>query len=166
MKNKPCAAGVDPVHHLYRLQQHHARLSPAGGAGFVPVPVQIGDKVVMLGVGIVKWDVPKELNAAYLELERQKQQAGAERRNSNGIALHRFAHRKVVDRRARSVDVWYLAKRVLKARLARVRLQAVRCVDSRTINSQSTATCTGGSCGLFRRSSITLIARAAIASAG
>lgn len=45
---------------------------------FVPVPVQMGDKVVMLGVGIVRWDVPKELNAAYLELERQKQQAEAE----------------------------------------------------------------------------------------
>jgi proteasome lid subunit RPN8/RPN11 len=43
--------------------------------GFVPVPVQIGDKTVMIGLGILKWEVPKELNAAYLELERQKQAA-------------------------------------------------------------------------------------------
>jgi proteasome lid subunit RPN8/RPN11 len=42
---------------------------------FVPVPVQIGDKSVLLGVGIVKWDVPPALNAAMVQLERERQAA-------------------------------------------------------------------------------------------
>jgi len=45
---------------------------------FVPVPVQIGDKSVLLGVGIVKWDVPPALNAAFLQLEREKQAAATQ----------------------------------------------------------------------------------------
>ena len=42
---------------------------------FVPVPIQIGDKSVMLGVGVVEWKVPEELNAALVQLERAKRQA-------------------------------------------------------------------------------------------
>jgi len=37
---------------------------------FVPVPVQIGDKTVLLGVGIYNWEVPPELNATYLQIEK------------------------------------------------------------------------------------------------
>src|SRR5205823_4347425 len=36
--------------------------------GFAPVPVQIGDKTVLLGVGIVKWEVPPSLNAAMVQV--------------------------------------------------------------------------------------------------
>lgn len=42
---------------------------------FAPVPVQIGDKSVLLGVGIVKWEVPPGLNAAFLQVERERQAA-------------------------------------------------------------------------------------------
>ena len=40
---------------------------------WVPVPVEIDGETVMLGVGIHRWDVPPELNAALVELERQRQ---------------------------------------------------------------------------------------------
>ena len=41
--------------------------------GFVPVPVKVGDKSVLLGVGILKWEVPPSLNAALVQIEREKQ---------------------------------------------------------------------------------------------
>jgi len=44
-------------------------------SGYVPVPVQVGDKTVLIGVGVVQWNVPPELNAVYLEMEKQKQAA-------------------------------------------------------------------------------------------
>ncbi len=34
---------------------------PPDVVNFIPVPVKIGDKVVMLGVGLLSWDVPPEL---------------------------------------------------------------------------------------------------------
>lgn len=42
---------------------------------FVPVPIQIGDKTVLLGVGVAEWQVPPELNAMLLQLEKEKQAA-------------------------------------------------------------------------------------------
>lgn len=42
---------------------------------FVPVPVQIGDKTVMLGVGVAQWQIPPELNALMLQEDMLKRQA-------------------------------------------------------------------------------------------
>jgi hypothetical protein len=42
---------------------------------FVPVPVQVGDKTVMIGVGVAEWQVPPELNAIYLQVEQLKRAA-------------------------------------------------------------------------------------------
>ena len=39
------------------------RLEPPRVQSFVPVPVKVGDQTVMLGVGIVQWNVPRELDA-------------------------------------------------------------------------------------------------------
>src|SRR6266704_5932313 len=39
---------------------------------YVPVPVQVGDKTVLVGVGVAQWQVPPELNAIMLTLEREK----------------------------------------------------------------------------------------------
>lgn len=39
------------------------------------IPIQIEDKTVMLGIGVVQWDVPPELNATYLQLERMIREA-------------------------------------------------------------------------------------------
>jgi proteasome lid subunit RPN8/RPN11 len=37
------------------------RMSPPELRNFAPVPVKIGDKVVLIGVGVVSWEVPPEL---------------------------------------------------------------------------------------------------------
>jgi proteasome lid subunit RPN8/RPN11 len=58
---------------VYR--QFTARFEPPKLTSFVPVPVQIGDKTVLLGVGVVEWQVPPELNAAFLQLEQLKREA-------------------------------------------------------------------------------------------
>lgn len=62
--------------------QWRARLEPPKVNQIVPVPVQIGDKTVILGVGITSWEVPPELDAmmlkvAKLQLEEAAQQAAA-----------------------------------------------------------------------------------------
>ena len=60
---------------IYR--QVTARLEPPRLNAFVPVPVRVGDRTVMLGVGVVEWDVPDELNALLLQLEQLKAEAAA-----------------------------------------------------------------------------------------
>lgn len=52
-----------------------SRFVPPEVASYIPVPVQIGDKTMLVGVGIIKWEVPPELNAVYLKLEQQKRDA-------------------------------------------------------------------------------------------
>jgi proteasome lid subunit RPN8/RPN11 len=63
------------AYNIYYAYVHSHEIRPPEMAGYVPVPVQMGDKTVMLGVGIVKWEVPPELNAILLQYEREKQQA-------------------------------------------------------------------------------------------
>ena len=41
----------------------------------VPVPIQVGDKTVMVGVGVEAWQVPEELNAAFVQAEKEKRLA-------------------------------------------------------------------------------------------
>jgi proteasome lid subunit RPN8/RPN11 len=41
----------------------------------VPIPIQVGDKAVLLGVGITTWDVPPELNAVMVQLEKARREA-------------------------------------------------------------------------------------------
>lgn len=52
-----------------------ARLTPPKVEQFIPVPIQVDDKVVLMGVGIVNWEVPPELNATLLQLEQMKREA-------------------------------------------------------------------------------------------
>ncbi len=56
---------------------YSSRYEPPSLNSFVPVPVKIGDKTVMIGVGVVQWDVPPELNAAFVELEQRKRDEAA-----------------------------------------------------------------------------------------
>jgi proteasome lid subunit RPN8/RPN11 len=37
---------------------------------FIPIPVKVGDKNVLIGVGVVKWEVPDELNGLMLDMEK------------------------------------------------------------------------------------------------
>ena len=52
------------------------RMEPPQLRGYIPVPIRVGDKTVMIGVGVAQWDVPPELNAALIELEKRKQAGG------------------------------------------------------------------------------------------
>jgi proteasome lid subunit RPN8/RPN11 len=49
--------------------QWGSRLEPPKVNQIVPIPVQIGDKTVILGVGITSWEVPPELDAILLQAE-------------------------------------------------------------------------------------------------
>lgn len=73
-----CAAIVTLVAYLI-FSQKNARLEPPRLNSFVPVPVQVGDKTVLIGVGVAQWDVPPELNALLLQLEKSKQEQQAQR---------------------------------------------------------------------------------------
>jgi proteasome lid subunit RPN8/RPN11 len=55
--------------------QWSSRLEPPRLNQIVPVPVQVGDKVVILGVAITSWEVPPELNAIMLQAELLKREA-------------------------------------------------------------------------------------------
>jgi proteasome lid subunit RPN8/RPN11 len=46
------------------------RVEPPKVQSFAPVPVKIGDKTVLLGVALLQWDVPRELNALLDKIAR------------------------------------------------------------------------------------------------
>jgi proteasome lid subunit RPN8/RPN11 len=48
------------------------RNEPPKVTQFVPVPIKVGDKTILVGLGVLEWQVPSELNATFLELEREK----------------------------------------------------------------------------------------------
>jgi proteasome lid subunit RPN8/RPN11 len=79
-----CAAIVTLVAYLI-FTQSNSRLEPPRLNSFVPVPVQVGEKTVLIGVGVAEWDVPPELNATLLQLEKLKQ-ADLQRREKTGTA--------------------------------------------------------------------------------
>jgi proteasome lid subunit RPN8/RPN11 len=58
-----------------------SRLEPPQVRQMIPVAIQVGDKKVMLGVGVVEWNVPDELNAVLLQedLLRKEAEAKAEK---------------------------------------------------------------------------------------
>jgi hypothetical protein len=56
-------------HTIWR--SYRSRLEPPQSYSFASIPVQIGEKSVMLGVGIVSWQVPPELEAAFIQAGRE-----------------------------------------------------------------------------------------------
>jgi len=69
--------------------EFRSRNEPPRVNTYVPVPVQIGDKTVLLGVAVVDWTVPPELNALQLQLEKLKADAAdkaAKAASNNGKA--------------------------------------------------------------------------------
>ena len=54
-----------------------SRLEPLKLDQIVPVPVLIGDKEVLLGVGVTEWHVPPELDALLVKREQLKLEAAA-----------------------------------------------------------------------------------------
>ena len=66
--------------------QFQARNQPPQLNNYVPVPVKIGDKNVLLGVTVVSWEVPPELNSAFLEVEKQKRAEEAKAAAKAGLS--------------------------------------------------------------------------------
>ena len=63
-----------------------SRLEPPRLNSMVPVPVQVGDKTMLVGVGVVEWKVPDELNAMMiqaLKLEREAAEKEAAKNKTN-----------------------------------------------------------------------------------
>ncbi len=46
---------------------------------YIQLPIQIGDKTVLMGIGVVDWQIPPELNAAYLQAELMNREAEAKK---------------------------------------------------------------------------------------
>ena len=67
------------IYSTYRYRNEPPKLTQ-----FVPVPVKVGDKTVMVGIGVAEWQVPEELNAALIEVERQNQLA-AQKEKENAL---------------------------------------------------------------------------------
>lgn len=59
-------------------QSYSARMEPPKmNTSFVPVPVQVGDKTIMVGLAVVEWQVPPEMDAMMLKLAKAKVEAEA-----------------------------------------------------------------------------------------
>lgn len=58
---------------IYKQMTSHDR--PPEGISFAPVPVQIGDKTALLGVAVMQWQIPPELNAILVQEDLLKKQA-------------------------------------------------------------------------------------------
>lgn len=63
------------------------RLEPPRVNSFAPVPVQIGDKTVMLGVGIVSWQVPPELDAILLQAALAEREQAAKAAAATNVTV-------------------------------------------------------------------------------
>lgn len=50
--------------------QYTARFEPPKLSGFIPVPIQLGDKTVLVGLTVAQWEVPPEMNAMMIELAK------------------------------------------------------------------------------------------------
>jgi proteasome lid subunit RPN8/RPN11 len=65
-----------------------SRLEPPKINQIVPVPVQIGDKTVILGVAITSWQVPPELDAIMLQAEMLQREEAAKNAATNNAATN------------------------------------------------------------------------------
>jgi proteasome lid subunit RPN8/RPN11 len=57
------------------FKTYSSRLEPPQVRQMIPVAIQVGDKTVMLGVGVVEWKVPDELNAILLQEDLMRKEA-------------------------------------------------------------------------------------------
>lgn len=53
---------------------------PPRVVSYIPIPIQLGDRQVLMGVSVISWQVPPELTAAYVELERERREQDQEQR--------------------------------------------------------------------------------------
>lgn len=70
---------------VYR--QLNASLKPPEVNQYIPIPIRIGDETILMGVGVVEWEVPPALNAVYIELEKRRLEAEQEAAKDAGTAV-------------------------------------------------------------------------------
>jgi proteasome lid subunit RPN8/RPN11 len=58
--------------------QFRARVKPPELGSYIPLPIKVGDKNVLMGVSVVNWEVPPELHALMLDLAREEAEAAKE----------------------------------------------------------------------------------------
>lgn len=66
-----CVAGL-VCYMIYT--SYSSRFEPPRLMSYAPVPVKIGDKTAILGVGVVQWDIPPELEAQLAKAGQKTQQ--------------------------------------------------------------------------------------------
>ena len=71
------------------MKTSYAQLEPPQTLTTVPVPVQIGDKTVMLLVGVAGWKVPDELNAILVQEDILKKEAEAKAAKEAALLLEK-----------------------------------------------------------------------------
>jgi len=57
------------------FRTYASQLEPPRIQSVYSIPIQVGDKTVMLGVGVLEWKVPDELNAIMVEEDMLKKEA-------------------------------------------------------------------------------------------
>ncbi len=78
-------------------KQMNSHIQPPEGISFAPVPVQIGDKTALLGVAVMDWKIPPELNALMLQedllkkMAEEKAQKDAAKTNTTASVSVEFA---------------------------------------------------------------------------
>ena len=76
-----CFALVVAVGYFIYSQYMH-RLEPPRLGSYVPVPIRVGDKTLLVGISVVNWEVPPELDALVIqtakeEVEQRRKEAAA-----------------------------------------------------------------------------------------
>ncbi|MEY2409054.1 MAG: hypothetical protein QOF48_1724 [Verrucomicrobiota bacterium] len=56
-------------------QSYSSRAEPPKLNSYIQVPIQLGDKTVLVGLQVVDWQVPPEMNALLLKLEKAQREA-------------------------------------------------------------------------------------------
>ena len=57
------------------FSQMRSRVEPPQLMSFAPVPVAVGSRTVLLGIGVMEWRVPSEVNAMIVEQAKQEAEA-------------------------------------------------------------------------------------------
>ena len=71
-----CIGAVACFIYVY-YSQFRYRNEPPQVNQVIPVPIQVGDKTVIMGVAITEWKVPEELNAVSIAVEKERLAAEA-----------------------------------------------------------------------------------------
>ncbi len=79
-------AGIVAVAGFIIYRAYKAETKPPQLLSYVPIPIQIGDKTVLVGVGVIDWQVPPELDAIKVEITRQMIEEAAQAEKARAAA--------------------------------------------------------------------------------